>query len=914
MTPHVSEAQFEVEIEAALTGTASPSGGAVRERPPVWGDVQPGGYERRSPEQYDRELCLIPEDLVAFVQATQIAKWTKLKKLLGENARDEFVRRIARDVAKRGTLHAFRKGLKVSGIRFDLAYFRPSTGLNPEQQQRYEGNIFGVVRQLKYSTANENSLDLGIFLNGLPIFTAELKTQLTQQNCTHAKRQYMKDRDPREPLFKSGRCLAHFALDTDEVYFTTKLAWGKTRFFPFNQGWMGGRGNPPVQEGYATAYLWAEVWAKDSVLNLIQHFIHEVPVEDGRKGETVVIFPRYHQLDAVRRLVTVSEGEGPGHRYLIQHSAGSGKSNSIAWLAHQLSVLHDAKDERVFDSVVVITDRRVLDRQLQNTIRQFEATRGVVATIRDGSAELKKALESGTNIIVSTLQKFPYITDEIGKIPGKSFAVIIDEAHSSQSGEMTKSLKQVLAVDSLEEAEREDELEDIEDQLIAEMKARGRQPNVSTYAFTATPKNKTLELFGTQRPDGKFEPFSLYSMRQAIEEGFILDVLENYTTYQTYWKLLKQTEDDPAYDKKRTARMLAAFASLHEQTIRKKVEIMAEHFHEKVQARIKGKAKAMIVTRSRLHAVRYALALRGYLKEQDYDYGVLVAFSGTVRDPDSGIEYTESQMNGVPETQTKQAFERPENRFLVVANKFQTGFDQPLLHTMYVDKKLGGVNAVQTLSRLNRTHPEKQTTMVLDFENEADAILASFRDYYERTLLSEATDPAILNDLEHRLEEFHVFDDDDLDAFAKAYFKGVEHQSELYIMLRPVKERVEALPDEEQNTFRGTLKEFTRSYSFLSQILPYQDAELERLYIFSRYLERYIRPESERAFIDLDGKVDLTAVGVKKTGEVAAIGNGGGELKPPSEKGVSPKPDEELERLSAIIKELNDRYGAGLTE
>ena len=403
-------------------------------------------------------------------------------------------------------------------------------------------------------------------------------------------------------------------------------------------------------------------------------------------------------------------------------------------------------------------------------------------------------------------------------------------------------------------------------------------------------------------------------MRQAIEEKFILDVLENYTTYQTYWKLLKKTESDPAYDKKRTARMLASFASLHEQTIRKKIEIMAEHFHDKVRERIEGKAKAMIVTRSRLHAVRYALALRTYLKERGYEHGVLVAFSGTVRDPDSGIEYTESQMNGVPETQTKQAFERAENRFLVVANKFQTGFDQPLLHTMYVDKKLGGVNAVQTLSRLNRTHPDKKTTMVIDFENEAEAITASFSDYYERTLLSEATDPAILHDLEHRLEEFHLFGEEDLNAFAKAYLQGVEHQSELYNLLKPVKQGVEALPEEEQEIFRGTLKEFTRSYAFLSQILPYQDAELERLYIFAKYLERYIRAEREFDAIDLDGQVDLTAVGVKKTGEIDPLGNGGGELKPQSEKGIAPKPEDELERLSAIIEELNDRYGSGLTE
>ncbi|MEX2376133.1 MAG: type I restriction endonuclease, partial [Dehalococcoidia bacterium] len=576
MTPHVSEAHFEKDIEEALLrgGPDGAQGGKVAETSVEYGEGHPGGYHQREPSQYDRSLCLIPEDVVAFAQATQPKEWKKLEGLHKGDARSHFVSRIARDIKQRGTLHALRKGLKISGIRFDLAYFRPSSGLNEELRQKYRANIFSVIRQLKYSEGNENSLDLALFLNGLPLFTAELKTQLTSQTVKNAIQQYRYDRSPKEPLFRSGRCLAHFAIDPDYVYFTTRLAGVKTRFFPFNQGWSGGAGNPPVQEGYATAYLWDRIWARDSVLNLIQHFVHELPetdAKDQKTGQKVVIFPRYHQLDAVRRLVRSAREEGPGRRYLIQHSAGSGKSNSIAWLAHQLSVLHDAEDERVFDSIIVITDRRVLDKQLQQTIRQFEQTRGVVANIQEGSKELKKALESGKNVIVSTLQKFPYISEAIGQLPGTSFAVIIDEAHSSQSGEMTKHLKKVLAPESLEAAEEEDQLEeDIEDQLIAEMKARGPQPNVSTFAFTATPKNKTLELFGTERPDGSFEPFSLYSMRQAIEENFILDVLENYTTYQTYWKLLKKTENDPAYDKQKATRLLAAFAGLHEHTIRKK--------------------------------------------------------------------------------------------------------------------------------------------------------------------------------------------------------------------------------------------------------------------------------------------------------------------------------------------------------
>src|SRR5690606_10414988 len=588
------------------------------------------------------------------------------------------------------------------------------------------------------------------FLNGIPIFTAELKNPLNGQDVEDAIRQYKTDRDPREPLLAYGRCLAHFAVDPDLVYVTTHLAGERTRFLPFNRGKFGGAGNPPVpptQKGYATAYLWEEVWARDSVLDLVRQFIHEVEDEDekGRKtGRRFLIFPRYQQLDCVRRLIADALSRGPGQRYLIQHSAGSGKSFTIAWLAHQLSTLHDVNDRRVFDSIVVVTDRRVLDRQLQTTMRQFEQTLGVVENIDTTSRQLKEALESGKTIIVTTLQKFPVIAGQIGELPGRRFAVIVDEAHSSQSGESTKSLKASLAARDLEDAEREDaEGEASEDEVdnlaLAEAVKRGHVPNLSLFAFTATPKPKTLELFGPRRPDGRFAPFHLYSMRQAIEEGFILDVLQNYTTYKAYWRLLKKIEDDPRYDKQKAAYLLKSFVELHPHAIAEKVKICVEHFAAQVQGEIGGKAKAMIVTRSRLHAVRYKLAVDRYLAERGLPFKALVAFSGTVKD--GGKDYTEANMNGFPDAQTAKTFERPEYRFLIVANKFQTGFDQPLLHTMYVDKKLGGVNAVQTLSRLNRTHPEKKGTMVLDFANEAAEIQAAFEPYYETTLLSEATDP-----------------------------------------------------------------------------------------------------------------------------------------------------------------------------
>jgi len=653
------------------------------------------------------------------------------------------------------------------------------------------------------------------------------------------------------------------------------------------------------------------------VLNLVQHFIHRVKPDDddAKNGKQIQLFPRYHQLDAVRRLVADAREHGPGRQYLIQHSAGSGKSFTIAWLAHWLSVLHDEKDRRVFDSIVVITDRRVLDQQLQETIRQFEQTLGVVENIDTTSKQLLQALEEGKTIIVTTLQKFPVIVGQIAELPGKRFAIIVDEAHSSQSGESTKALKEVLAVDSLEEAAAEEDVaepEDLEDRVVSEMKKRGRLANASTFAFTATPKQKTLELFGTKRPDGKFEPFSLYSMRQAIEEGFILDVLASYTTFATYWKLLKTIEEDPRYDKRKAQSLLRSFVDLHEHSIRKKVEIMVEHFHDHVEHRIGGRAKAMIVTRSRKHCVRYKLALDAYLTEKGYPYKSLVAFSGTVED--EGADFTETGMNGIPESQTKSTFERPEVRFLVVANKFQTGFDQPLLHTMYVDKRLGGVNAVQTLSRLNRTRAGKEETMVLDFANEAETVRKAFEPYYETTLLSEATDPNVLYDRQHELDEFGMFTEAEVDGFAALYF-GKQPQDRLYQALGPIKERAEGeLSEEALADFRGALQDYVRLYAFLSQVIPFTDPDLEKLYVFARYLRRYLKAPTQELPKDIREKIDMDSLRIQRSfnGKIR-LERGAKDLEPLGEHGGGGQPHpEELEPLSRIIRELNERYGANL--
>ncbi|MYN68572.1 MAG: DEAD/DEAH box helicase [Acidobacteria bacterium] len=933
MTPEVSERAFEDAIEAALLrhGPDAFRGGAksVRESPPSYGDDPlPGGYRKRRPEDYDRALCLLPADVVDFLLATQPKEWEKLKQHHGADIKPRFLGYLSREIARRGALDVLRNGVKDSGCKFRLAYFRPASGLNEELQRLHAANLFAVVRQLRFSEKTDQSLDLALFLNGIPIFTAELKNLLNGQDVQDAIRQYRNDRDPREPLFGYGRCLAHFAVDPEQVFVTTALSGPKTRFLPFNQGRFGGAGNPPVpptRTGFPTDYLWERIWARDSVLDLVRQFIHEVEAEDdrGRKtGKRFLIFPRYQQLDCVRRLVGHARDHGTGQRYLIQHSAGSGKSFTIAWLAHRLSVLHDADDRRVFDSVVVVTDRRVLDRQLQRTIRQFEQTLGVVENIDHTSRQLREALEAGRTIIVTTLQKFPVIAEQIGELPGKRFAVIVDEAHSSQSGESTKSLKAVLAAGNLEEAAQEEAgartpEEEIDERVLEEIRSRGRLPNLSTFAFTATPKPKTLELFGSKRPDGKFEPFHRYTMRQAIEEGFILDVLASYATYKAYWRLLKTIEDDPRYDKRKAEHLLKSFVELHPHAIGEKVAVCVEHFAAQVATGIGGRAKAMIVTRSRLHAVRTKIALDGYLAEKGHFWKALVAFSGTVKD--GGESYTESGMNSagqdrvISDRQTAAEFEKPEYRFLVVASKFQTGFDQPLLHTMYVDKKLGGVNAVQTLSRLNRTHPGKQGTMVLDFANEADEIKKAFEPYYETTLLSEETDPNLLYEVQGRLLDFGVFTADDVESFARVYFDPRANQDRLYAALEPARQRFVDLDPDEAGDFRGQLTDYVRLYSFLSQVLTFADPDLEKLYVFARHLRRLLPADKDELPREVQQNIDMESFRIQRTsrGRIK-LERHGEPLEPAGSKPRAGGGAEELEALSRIIEALNERFGLNL--
>jgi type I restriction enzyme R subunit len=735
----ISEKNFEATIEQSLLNN---------------------GYQKRDSKEFDKTFCLIPQDVVNFIQTTQPQEWDKFKSHYGEDAETKLFQRLSNQIKTRTTLEILRQGIKVTGCKFKLVYFQPASNLNPETQKLYQSNIFTVIRQLYYSEKTPHkSLDLTLFLNGLPIFTAELKNPLSGQTVEAAIKQYRTTRNPHEPLFKFGVCLSHFAVDPTLVYMTTELKGTDTYFLPFNQGYDGGAGNPVKnsdESGYPSEYLWQNIWEKDSILDLIQNFITLVEAE-GEKGNKTgskkLIFPRYHQLDTVRSLLADAQIHGTGKRYLIQHSAGSGKSNSIAWLAHGFSNLHDANNNRVFDSVIVISDRRVIDRQLQNNLRQFQQTTGVVENIDRTGKQLKDALESGKTIIVTTLQKFSVIVDQIQALSGQKFAVIIDEAHSSQSGESRQKLSKVLSATTLEAAEKEDNSpeNDTEDTITEAAKKRGFIKNLSYFAFTATPKKQTLELFGSQQPDGSFAPFSLYSMRQAIEERFILDVLANYTTYKSYFKILKTIETDPRYDRQKAAALLRNFVELHEHTIKQKIEIIVQHFQDHIATTLDGKAKAMIVTRSRLHAVRYKLGLDEYLRAKKLPYQSLVAFTGKVND---GAEFTETSMNTasagkkISESATAETFKQDNYRFLIVANKFQTGFDQPLLMAMYIDKNLGGLMAVQTISRLNRTYPGKESVFVLDFANEADDIQQAFQPYYDRIILTEATDPNILYDLQ----------------------------------------------------------------------------------------------------------------------------------------------------------------------
>ena len=897
--------------------------------------VEQGGYTQGNAEDYSKELGMFKYEVIAFLQASQPKRWAKISAIPGADTDNRIIQRLYKELELRGSLDVLRNGFVDYGVRFQMAYFQPASGLNPDAVDLYNKNSLKVYRQIYYSTKNKNSVDVVLAVNGIPVATLELKNQFTGQDVGNALKQYSTTRDNKELLFAfKKRTLVHFAVDQDEVFMTTKLDGSKTYWLPFNKGANNGKGNPKNENGYRTAYLWEYILQKDSWMEILQRFLHLETEEFESNGKIYkkekLIFPRYHQLDAVRKISNnVLEVEA-GTNYLIQHSAGSGKSNSIAWLAYRLSSLHNATDQRIFDSVIVVTDRKVLDQQLQNTIYQFEHKTGVVQRIDKDSTQLASALGYGTNIIITTLQKFPFVVDKVGELPDRNYAVIIDEAHSSQGGEASKKMKEVLAAKSLEEATTEDTTDDytgddfVREQIERSAQARGQQSNISFFAFTATPKYKTLQVFGHKDAEGKPQPFHLYSMRQAIEEGFILDVLKNYTTYELYFKLTKAIEDDPNLNKKKTAKAIGKFVSLHPHNLAQKTEIIIEHFRQIVSKKIGGRAKAMLVCGSRLHAKRYFEEFNKYIKEKGYqnDIKILVAFSGKVIDDNTPDGVSEPQMTGYSEKELPEIFDREEYKILIVADKYQTGFDQPLLQTMYVDKKLSGVKAVQTLSRLNRTCAGKEDTFVLDFVNDRETIFASFQPYYEITTVTEETDINHLYDLKARLDEFQIYWEKEIEEFANVYFNpetklnNPKQQKYLYSFTDPAVDRFKEIEEEEkQDEFKKGLRTWTNLYAFLAQIMPFVDPDFERFYAYAKLLQTRLPKRELSESLHLDDEVALEYYRLQKIkeGSIDLLTGETGELSGTTEAGLKRAKDEEA-LLSEIINVLNDRFGTEFEE
>ena len=909
--PTTSERDFEDDVELFLERTGWKTFRKQR--------VTGGGFAVGQLD-YDRELALKVDSLVDFVKETQPAEWAKIEKLYGANAKAKFLKRVCDKLEPHrdadGLINCLRRPIDMApGASFRLCYFQPVSSKNPDLMAKYAANRFEVVRQLRYGTMADDandSIDVVLFLNGIPVVTMELKNNLSGQHTAHAVRQYKRDRNPKEIIFKPNRrSIVHFALDGETVEMTTWLRGDKTLFLPFNQGnGMNGAGNPANPGGYRTEYLYRRVLAPDSLMDILQRFV-SVEYDAQTKAMKAIIFPRFHQLDAVRALAADAKQSGPGKNYLIQHSAGSGKSYSIAWLAHRLSSLHAADNSSVFDSVIVLTDRRNLDSQLSADVEGVEHRAGVVVRIDDDSRSggLRDAINGGAKIITSTIQKFPYICGET-KAAGKRFAVIIDEAHSSQAGRTHAKMKMALADVEPDEVEAED----AQDRLVAEMQAQGALPNLSIFAFTATPKAVTLEVFGTRDEQCATDkngnvlprPFHLYSMKQAIQEGFILDVLENYTCYDTYFKLAKTIVDDPKLKEAKANKALMHVVTADERVLSRRAAIIVEHFVANVAGVLDCKAKAMVVASSRASALAYYRAIAAYAKEQGYNVPALVAFSGTL--PEGGRDVTEAAANGFPESQTAERFDTDEYRIMVCADKFQTGFDQPKLCAMYVDKVLTGVAAVQTLSRLNRCRPGKRT-FVLDFVNDWETIQASFAPYYEVAEIDRATDPDIIYDTRQKLETYGVLVSSEVDAVCKLWFQSEGSESALARiegMLSPAVDRWNALEDEDKKLFKALLKKFLRSYSFVTQMISLGDADLHRLFTYGGLLIKklFIEVSSD---ISLRDKVELEYLRIEDKGtraislEAEKLHNGA------AIPGVKPSEDEEY--LSVLVKQMNERFG-----
>jgi type I restriction enzyme R subunit len=869
-----------------------------------------GGWIAGKPQDYDRNYAIDLVQLAAFVAVTQPKLVETLDLDKDSPARQKFLARVQGEITKRGVIDVLRKGIKHNQHSIDLFYVTPTPG-NIRAEELYVANRFSVARQLRYSTDEAlRALDLGLFINGLPIATFELKNSLTKQTVEDAVEQYKRDRNPRELLFQFGRCVAHFAVDDSEVRFCPHLKGKASWFLPFNKGWNDGAGNPPNPDGLKTDYLWKQVLSKDSLTNILENYAQIVETTDPKTGrkKREQIFPRYHQLDVVRRLLADAGAVGAGKRYLIEHSAGSGKSNSIAWLAHQLVGLKQ-NDAAVFESVIVVTDRTILDSQLHSTIKNFLQV-GATVGHADHSGDLRRFIETGKKIIVSTVQKFPYILEEIGsEHRGQAFAIIIDEAHSSQGGKTAAAMSTALS-----DAGQEEDDETFEDKINRIMVAKKMLPNASYFAFTATPKNKTLEIFGEPFKDGdrtKYRPFHSYTMKQAIDEGFILDVLKTYTPVDSYYKLVKTIESDPEFDTKRAKKKLRRFVESHDHAIRLKGEIMVDHFHEQVidLRKIGGEARAMVVTSGIERAIQYFHAIRSYLEERKSPYKAIVAFSGEY--DYGGAKVTEATLNGFPSSKIADKVQEHPYRFLICAEKFQTGYDEPLLHTMYVDKALSGVRAVQTLSRLNRAHPQKHDTFVLDFMNNVTTIQAAFEPYYRTTILAEETDPNKLHDLKNDLDRAGVYAPDDIDALVTLYLGGAGRERLDPVLDSCVALYLANLDEDGQVDFKGKAKAFVRSYGFLSAILPYTNAEWEKLSIFLNFLvPKLPAPKEEDLSKGILEAIDMDSYRIEKKAAIKIqLADQDAEIEPVPMDAAGGRAEPELDRLSNILKTFNDQFG-----
>lgn len=895
---NLKESEFEAHIEKEL--------------------VKIHHYRKRQAEtDYDKATTIDSALLFEFLQATQENKLDRLKEISGDTLESRIIRRIDEEIGRRGIIDCLRKGVEEGPVKFDLIYFRPVNSENDVVEKLYQSNIYSVIRQVKFSQTTEQSIDAVIFINGIPIITAELKNELTGQNVYHAMRQYRNDRDPQEKIFSFKRCVAHFAIDTSEAFVTTELKDERTFFLPFNKGFELGAGNPPVKGKHKTYYVWEDLWAPDALTDLLQHFVHAYDdIREDRNGkeykQPVQLFPRYQQWRTVLDLLSASQTNGAGKNYLIQHSAGSGKSLTIAWLAHRLINLFDENNNRVYDAVIVLTDRRVLDKMLREIIRALSPIPGVFVPAGEDGTRLKDALQGNAQIVTTTIHKFPFVDGVIKELSGKKFALIVDEAHSSQSGELTRSVQDTLADD------------DSEDWLLSQVNSRTQPKNISYFAFTATPKHETLERFGEKQSDGSFKPFSLYSMKQATEEKFILDVLTNYTTYKTYFKLLKKAEADPTVPRSRALSAILKHVNLHETTLDQKIQIIMAHFEKTVRDMLRGESKAMIVTSSREAAARYKLAFDSYLREHNYPYKTLAAFTDSLEI--DGVSYTETSINnGIPEDNTAKEFKKAEYRFLIVAEKYQTGFDEPFLCAMYVDKRLSGVQAVQTLSRLNRTTRDKDQVYVLDFVNEVDDVKRAFEPYYTSTIISEGTDINAINDLRQALFAVYPFSDEVLNGFVSLIDPDAEdiHEQANAYLDDIAQNIIEGLPhgiegdvvaEDKYGEFLSIGNVYTKRYPYLAQVLGYSDVSHEKLYLLLKYLLKKLPKDPKQPLIEILKFVDMDSVRVvHKINTSITLSPETGDVR--QDEIVPSAPFEEKEDLlSQIISDVNKRWGVDFGE